>query len=305
LSSDEYAGFYSGPVISGDKVILGTLAASGFTTKGSVLCLEKDSGKVQWKLETEYGVISTPRIANNTIYVWAGEALAIDLATGALKWKTDLKRNALHQFDLSGDDLIINIGNYAYGKTASSGKQYLLDAATGRLKWEYNIGGPSKMAYSDGILAGVSWGFFGGSRTVALDRKTGAVLWESSEPVRAWPLLKDGILVSQQKIDAVLFKDPKTGTVTKSAVPTGSFESSRVTPEFRFMDPWLYNGNAFTCSIKDKTTVLDAFDIKGGKPAGSISIPGRCVFTKKRASYFGIITKDAETSHHFVSLYKL
>jgi outer membrane protein assembly factor BamB len=95
--------------------------------------------KIKWKFHTRGMVISSPAIANGTVYVGStdGNLYAVDLETGEQKWKF-----ATHVRVTSSPAVangVVYFGSY-------DGNFYALDAANGQLKWKFKTEGEHRYA---------------------------------------------------------------------------------------------------------------------------------------------------------------
>jgi outer membrane protein assembly factor BamB len=166
---------------------------------------------VRWTFRTGAPVISTPLIANGTVYIGSSDhnLYALDAATGALRWKF-----ATHG-RVSSSPAIAD-GRVYVGSFDSN--LYALDAATGALVWKFTTEGerrfsgkhlhgrepaaevmpdPFDVFLSSPVIAagGVYFGS-GDGNVYALDAATGTLRWKfhTGNVVHASPAIAAGIL---------------------------------------------------------------------------------------------------------------
>jgi outer membrane protein assembly factor BamB len=138
---------YSTPIVAGCAVyVVGYCPSSADPNVGvdRVSCLDAETGDVRWSIEypslafaNEHkgGTIETPTVHGDSLYVPTrqGELRALDLATGATRWRVDLA--ARHGLDpgrygfassplIDGQQLIVNMA-----------RAVALDVATGETRW--------------------------------------------------------------------------------------------------------------------------------------------------------------------------
>jgi outer membrane protein assembly factor BamB len=172
---------------------------------------DRDSNLI-WKVP--YGGRSTPIVMNGRVYLinsaGAGETeqervVCLDAESGKLLWEhrfnvflTDIVSARVGWTNVAGDPETGNV--YAHGV---QGLLFCIDGKTGKVLWSHSLteeygrisgyGGRVTTPIIDGnlLLLGMinaSWGEFacGGNRFVAMDKRTGAIIWwsETGYPVR-------------------------------------------------------------------------------------------------------------------------
>ncbi|CAJ36365.1 PQQ-binding-like beta-propeller repeat protein [Methanocella arvoryzae] len=114
------------PVVSGDNIYVGT-------QDGVLYCINRFSGNVQWKFETDGAIVSRPLVQLNTVYFGSadGNLYAVNETNGRQIWKFAAQNGirATPGFD-SG---ILYFGS-------SDGHVYAVDARMGLEYWRYNAG---------------------------------------------------------------------------------------------------------------------------------------------------------------------
>src|ERR1700730_14810032 len=95
--------------------------------------------KIKWRFHTDGRVISSPVVANRTVYVGStdGNLYAIDLSGGSLKWKFSTEARVTSSPAV--------VAGMAYFESYD-GKFYAVDAATGKLKWRFETAGERRFA---------------------------------------------------------------------------------------------------------------------------------------------------------------
>lgn len=156
------------PLLVGDLVIQG----NGLD---GIVAYEKETGREKWRLPIANGVEPSAASIRDRLFVGAsdGNFYSIESSTGQIQWSFPTKAENLSTPLLEEGIVYFLAGNNVF---------YALDAATGRQVWlysrqdtsQFSIRGGSQAALKDGNLY---VGFSDGS-LVALNAKTGAVLWE-------------------------------------------------------------------------------------------------------------------------------
>ena len=171
-----------------------------------------------WRAPTDGDVISSPAIADGTVYVGSGDGhlYALDLANGERRWRYDAG-GAVNSSPAVGGGLV-----YA---TARDGSIFAVDAATGTRRWRITTGPDlplpwghesgdyflSSPAYLDGtIVVGA-----GDGGVYALDAATGKQKWRAQTEgrVRASPAIANGRVYAASFDGRVYCLDLKTGAV--------------------------------------------------------------------------------------------
>jgi len=171
-----------------------------------------------WRAATDGDVISSPAVANGTVYVGSGDGqlYALQLATGDRKWRYDAG-SAVGSSPAVGGGLV-----YA---TARDGSIFAVDASTGTRRWrlttrpdlplpwghesgDYFLSSP---AYVDGtIVVGA-----GDGGVYALDAATGKQRWRAQTEgrVRASPAVANGRVYAASFDGRVYCFDLTTGAL--------------------------------------------------------------------------------------------
>ena len=185
----------------------GNLAHTGvYNARG----VQKFSG-IKWKFQTRGQVISSPSVANGTVYIAStnGNLYALDLESGTQKWKLALGVRATASPAV--DQGTVYLGTY-------SGRFYAVDAETGKLKWKFQTEGERRFAgkhlhgsepagetmpvpfdcylSSPAVWSGAVYFGSGDGNVYALDAATGTLKWKfhTGDVVHASPAISDGTL---------------------------------------------------------------------------------------------------------------
>jgi outer membrane protein assembly factor BamB len=167
--------------------------------------------KIKWKFHTNGLVISSPAVANGTVYVGStdGNLYAIDLESGTQRWKFATKVRVASSPAVDGG--MVYFGSY-------DGNFYAVDAAGGQLRWKFQTEGERRFAgkhlhgaYPDGetmpdpfdcyLSSPVLWSgavYFGSGdgNVYSLDAASGKLNWKfkTRDVVHASPAIADGTL---------------------------------------------------------------------------------------------------------------
>jgi outer membrane protein assembly factor BamB len=173
---------------------------------GHLYALDTASGSVTWKLDTGGGDVSrrlpatdppydydymasSPVCSENSVYVGTadGHLLAVDLASGAERWRFETNGKIRSSPLLHADEIYFGSWDQHV---------YALNAATGEEVWKFDTGGvvQASPAYGEGKI-------FIGSRNpkiFALDAETGLPAWEYVHEDGSWvessAVFADGVL---------------------------------------------------------------------------------------------------------------
>jgi outer membrane protein assembly factor BamB len=167
--------------------------------------------RVKWKFHTNGSVISSPAVANGTIYVGSSDHnfYAINLDSGTLKWKFKAKGRIASSPAIA--DGLVYFEDW-------DGTFYALEAATGAVKWKFQTAGEHRFTAThlhgaqpaaesmpdpfDFYLSSPAiWNdavYFGSGdgNIYALNASTGALKWKfkTGDVVHASPAIADGTL---------------------------------------------------------------------------------------------------------------
>jgi eukaryotic-like serine/threonine-protein kinase len=167
--------------------------------------------RVKWQFHTDGQVLSSPAVANGTLYVGSSDHFlyALDLAAGTLKWKFKTESRITSSPAVSGG--LVYFGSY-------DSNFYAVDTATGKEKWRFKTSGERRFAakhlhgaepanetmpdpFDFFLSSPVVWNgavYFGSGDTniYALEAASGALKWKfkTGDVVHASPAISDGTL---------------------------------------------------------------------------------------------------------------
>jgi outer membrane protein assembly factor BamB len=156
------------PMLVGDTVIAGNEI-------DSLSAYNKISGALVWQRRFDGGVTSHGLIYQNQLYIGGGDGFfyALSIATGQTKWSAPIRSEGLGA-PAEKDGIIYFL--------SGAGTVYALNADTGEQQWVYTRQDPSSLTIrgaseptidGDKLYIGMSDGTL-----VALNRKTGSLIWE-------------------------------------------------------------------------------------------------------------------------------
>jgi eukaryotic-like serine/threonine-protein kinase len=169
------------------------------------------TGRIKWQFHTEGQVLSSPAVANGTLYVGSSDHFlyALDAATGALKWKFKTESRVTSSPAVSGG--LVYFGSF-------DSNFYAVDAASGELKWKFKTGGERRFAAkhlhgaepaaetmpdpfdfflsSPAVWNGAVYFGSGDTNIYALDAASGTLKWKfkTGDVVHASPAISGGTL---------------------------------------------------------------------------------------------------------------
>ncbi len=167
--------------------------------------------KIKWQFHTNGQVLSSPAVADGTLYIGSSDRFlyALDAATGALKWKFETAGRITSSPAVSAD--VVYFGSF-------DSNVYAVDAGTGKLKWKFKTAGERRFAathlhgaepeaetmpdpfdfyLSSPVVSGETVYFGSGDTNIyALDAATGSLKWKfkTGDVVHASPAISDGTL---------------------------------------------------------------------------------------------------------------
>jgi outer membrane protein assembly factor BamB len=166
---------------------------------------------VQWKFHTGGLIISSPVLANGSVYVGStdGYLYAVDVDSGKLKWKFETKARVVSSPAVAGG--LVYFSSY-------DGWFYAVNAADGKPKWKFNNGGERRYAAkhihgalpagetmpdpfdcylsSPAVWNGAVYFGSGDGNIYALNASTGELKWKfhTGDVVHASPAISGGTL---------------------------------------------------------------------------------------------------------------
>ncbi len=190
LALDPVKGTTAWEFAAGDAVLAAPRVHKGRVYFGSydknVYALEAATGKLVWKAETKGAVVSTPALTSEGDLLVVGnrayDLLGLDTQTGAVAWKRYI------WFSWIESSVSLRDG-VAYVGSSDAAAAYAFDARTGRPIWKTDVFGWAwgQPAVSDdrvyvGSSSQVGYLADHDGGVMALDRKTGAIVWRSPAP---------------------------------------------------------------------------------------------------------------------------
>ena len=202
----------SGPVLSGNRLIVGT-------SKGDVLMLSAENGELLWQTRLNSEVVSQPVLTDDRVFVRTndGRVVALNLQTGETIWAADHQMPNLFLRGaapvlLDGDSLFVG---------RESGVLEALSVQNGSKQWDVRIAAPkgrtdlermvdlqSKLILDSGRL--LVLGFNG--QLASINPKTGNFQWTKELTGYRDMLLHDRVLYVIDENDILRALDPASGT---------------------------------------------------------------------------------------------
>ena len=174
------------PIVAGGKVLLGT-------AMGTFHAFDAQTGRKRWSYKAGGAILHTAGAAGGTVFFGCldGCVYALNVADGTPRWKFDAKRRT------GFSTAVLLAGGKVYVANRK-GVYFALSQKDGSVVWKRDVGAAVLMssAMADGRL------LFGAMdmRVVALDAKTGEVLWRSKPLSGAafkdyWPVAYKGYVL--------------------------------------------------------------------------------------------------------------
>ena len=181
------------PVESGGNIYFGTYSGRD----DYIDSIDPTSGELVRRYQTSGGSYFTPQIAGESAYILSGfgPVHSMDLSTGKKNWEY------LPKGRVSGVPVLADGTLYFHVDDEDARENYFvqaLDAATGRLKWQYEVG-PWLMPpiASNGSVYVPTY-----DGLVSLDALTGSLNWRADYAVICGPLTAaDGVLYGRASTD--------------------------------------------------------------------------------------------------------
>lgn len=288
----------SSPVVHDGRVVVGTRAYQFLMADGSwflqrddlnVVCLDEDTGREKWYIETTLGVLSSPCAVHGKVFAASREMLCIDLVTGEIVWNSedrypydsDKPKDERYAFDYSTPALyhgLLAAGSCVMGWDTTE-QRYLgfqkivaIDQYTGDIFWEWRKEGA--MASSPIIYGGKIYFYSYDGMVRCLSLLGGEEMWETpisdpreyeSKGFRLWPspAATDG-KVYIGSVDGVFYcLDSCTGEVLWTYETGGPTHSSPAIVSGKVL---VSSGESLYCfSIDPETYILKARKYIDGK----------------------------------------
>jgi outer membrane protein assembly factor BamB len=99
--------------------------------------IDRATGARVWRTQLASGISGSPRLAGDLLLVPAGDLIALDAATGAPRWQFAQPQDTrgIGTPVLSGTHVLVQGAD-----AVSDGRLYSLDLATGKMEWELDAG---------------------------------------------------------------------------------------------------------------------------------------------------------------------
>ncbi|MQA23409.1 outer membrane protein assembly factor BamB family protein [Rugamonas rivuli] len=226
-TADPWDFWLSSPLVHNGKVYFGS-------SDERLYALDAKTGAVAWAFKSGGMIHARPAVAGNAIVFgsWDGAVYALDAVTGGPLWRyqTDTEQKTSTNFGVQAPPLID-------GDTVFIGSRdawfYALDLASGKLKWRY----PGRGSWIiSGAAVDAQRVYFGTSDTnllVALDKRTGKVVYEHDTKVwtYATPVLAGDSVIGATMRGEVFALDAAGGK------PAWSWRTPEsLADEFRLLD---------------------------------------------------------------------
>ncbi len=143
-------------MFAGDLV----LAATDGQGVGHVYAFQQEDGALRWKYAAGHNVTSDIVQSGSTVFALtqADELLALDLATGDLRWSFSSTGDRAGRAKFVSSPVVIGDRIYFSGR---DGVLYALDAGSGAVIWTHDLGSPVStwpVVWDDALFVGVSDG---------------------------------------------------------------------------------------------------------------------------------------------------
>jgi len=258
--AEEYAMFWSSPLVRGDRVYAAACTLDPPDSYGSILCLNAITGKIIWKVEMKDatrdfgGFFSSPAVTadGKSLVIGQGlhpdydsELVCIDTDTGTVKWLIDSPLHIESSPAIAGDIVVVGAGAVEDPKThlpkphsdplkdRNAGYVFAARISTGKIIWKHQVNDPeSSPAIADDV-AYIGSGF-NGSAVTALrlsetdeELKTAGLrreIWKTPTPFPATgaiTLAGDTVLVGCGNGDYVFQAPDPAGAVMALDKKTG------------------------------------------------------------------------------------
>jgi outer membrane protein assembly factor BamB len=292
------------PILLGSSVIVGN-------SIDGLVSYDRQSVHVNWRLPIKGGVEGGAMVDDNVLYFGAsdGQLYAVQAESGQTLWTYPLKAEGLAKPMIKDGILYVLGGNNV---------AHCLDAKTGKLIWVYNRREASNISVRGGSQPAVAGNLvfigFSDGEMVALNRTSGAVVWEANlnhnkrfRDVDASPVL-DGANLFVSSYDGGLYSLTQDSGKINWTIDDGGFEPvvidgkalyysstsgkvygvdrdsgkilwSKTNPEGISTGPILYKG---TMVVGEYAGALRFYDTRNGDLLNSIS-PGRGITARATA----------------------
>ena len=143
--------------------------------------LDAATGVERWRLAGEGRI--APSIAGGDVFCAGPEATltAVDAATGAVRWRGPSNLQPWSEPAVASDVVLVTRRISIFDASEPLAEIHALDRATGTPKWTHRAPGN---AFDPQVALGRRAAFFTAEKLRAIDRESGALLWEWSPPAK-------------------------------------------------------------------------------------------------------------------------
>lgn len=202
----------AGPVVVNDRIYLSS-------ENGAVYALDKSNGETIWRTQVKGEVMTAPTIGEGFVVVHLSNGFLVALREndGVQQWSFEEDTSLLSLRSVSHP--MITSGGVVVG--TSTGKLQVLLLESGRLAWEERIASPSgssdleRMTDVDGtplIVGDIVYISGYNGETVAIELRSGDVLWKRDHASASAPILVRNRLVLVNQESHVVALDRISGT---------------------------------------------------------------------------------------------
>ncbi|HEY6101127.1 MAG TPA: PQQ-binding-like beta-propeller repeat protein [Anaeromyxobacter sp.] len=187
----EGEGAFGPPAIEGDTVYVGS-------TGGKLRAVAIPTGKERWAYRAEEDLSTRPAIAHGSVYVASLQdtVFCVDAASGAWKWHHRRAPKG-EGFTIYGAASVVTGPGAVYG-AYSDGYAAALDPKTGAARWEKQIAPSNDHLDVDAIALDGNrlYAAAYSGAVLAVDARTGDILWKFAAPGAAQVALAGGLVVA-------------------------------------------------------------------------------------------------------------
>jgi outer membrane protein assembly factor BamB len=240
LEGEEIKGFFSSPALTADGKYLLIGQGLHFDRDSDLICLEAATGKLHWRVRTPLHIEGSVAVRGDMVVAGAGAiedpqndnrpignpgfVLAVRISDGEELWRFSLADP--ESSPAVGDDGTVYIGSGYNGREVvalrSETDEALARKGLDRVIWRRPTPNPATGAITligEMVLIGTGKGDYVNAapdpsgEVIAMDRKTGDVLWTAKMPdaVLAPVAARDDMLVCPVRNGRIAALDPKTG----------------------------------------------------------------------------------------------
>src|SRR5512133_956300 len=185
-------GRFGPPAIEGDTVYVGS-------TGGRLYAVAIPTGKERWRYKADEDLTTRPAVAHGAVFVASLEdtLFCVDAASGAWKWHHRRETKAPSGFTILGAAAAV-AGPDAVYAAYSDGFAAALDPATGAARWEKQVAPAGdhvdvdSLALEGGRLYAAAYS----GAVLAVDSRTGDVIWKASAPGASRVVVDGGLVVA-------------------------------------------------------------------------------------------------------------